>query len=200
MPYDQSVLRLETAAAPAEEYDDAEDQDALDVASVIHQMVRDQLREFGDEADELRNMRESVERASAKDRCPLNGQQGQRVERRTLQSLLLADLQRLVTKESYWFCAAPTCPVVYFDDSGAVTFTVEQVRVPVWQKQATEPNTPICYCFNITNRMLNKETMGEIAAGIRQGLCACPVTNPQGSCCLGNVRRATKIVQSTQAY
>ena len=128
-----------------------------------------------------------MEQASAPGRCPRNGQPGQRVMRQTLQSLVLADL-RQVTEERYWFCAAPACPFVYFDDTGAVTFTVEQVRVPVWQKQAEDPNTPICYCFKITNRMLSQETAGEVAISLQRGLCACPITNPQGSCCLGNVR------------
>jgi hypothetical protein len=113
--------------------------------------------------------------------------------------LLRVDLRR-VTEPAYWFCPAPACPVVYFNDAGSVTFSWEQVRVPVWHKQPDDPATPICYCFKFTTQMLRDElahtgssTIAEqITAGIQQGLCACAITNPQGRCCLGNVRRAIK--------
>ncbi len=135
--------------------------------------------------------------------CPHNGQRGKRVERQTLQSLLLVDL-RLVTEEAYWFCAAPACPVAYFNDSGTVIFTADHVGVPIWQKQQENSLSPICYCFKITNGMLRAEVeqtgrssvIDEIETGIQAGLCACPLTNPQGACCLGNVRRAVKAATS----
>ena len=147
-----------------------------------------------------------MEPTTAPGRCPLNGQQGHRVERQTLQSLLLVDL-RLVAEETYWFCPAPTCPVAYFDDAGSLTFSLEQVRVPIWHKQPDDPTTPICYCFKFTTQMLRDElaqtgssTIAEqITAGIQRGLCACAITNPQGNCCLGNVRRAMKAAQSHEA-
>ena len=128
-------------------------------------------------------------------RCPANGQQGHRVERRTLQSLLLVDL-RSVPEGSYWFCPATSCPIAYFGDSGEVMFTTEEVRVPIWQKQPADPETLICYCFKITNSMLGDDTVAEITAGIQRDLCACSITNPQGSCCLGNVHHATKGARS----
>jgi len=100
------------------------------------------------------------------------------------------------------FCSAPSCPVVYFDNSGTVTFTTDQVRVPVWQKQRDDTATPICYCFKFTHQMIRDEieqtgssTITEqITQGTQQDLCACPLTNPQGRCCLGNVRRTVKAV------
>ena len=124
-------------------------------------------------------------------RCPVNQQHGKRVDRETLQSLLHVDL-RGITEESYWFCSASSCPVAYFSDSGEVTFTADQLRVPIWQKTPLDPDTLICYCFKITNGMLSADSVAEITAGIQRGLCACRITNPQGSCCLGNVRRAAR--------
>ncbi len=131
--------------------------------------------------------------------CPTNGLTGRRVDRRTLQSLLLVDL-RLLTEKTYWFCPDPACSVAYFSDSGTLLFSTDQVRVPIWQKQPDDPATPICYCFKFTTQTLRDEIResgsstlpDEITAGIQQGLCACDITNPQGSCCLGNVRRAIK--------
>ena len=134
--------------------------------------------------------------------CPVNGHKGRSVERQTLQSLLLIDL-RLLTAERYWFCADPSCPVVYFDEAGTLTFNTDQVRVPVWQKQPDDPETPVCYCFKFTAAMIrddaehhhagNRRTIVEqITLGTQQGWCACPITNPQGSCCLGNVRHVAR--------
>ncbi len=36
----------------------------------------------------------------------------------------------------------------------------------------------------------------DINAGIQAGQCACDLRNPQGSCCLGNVREAIKQLDS----
>jgi hypothetical protein len=54
----------------------------------------------------------------------------------------------------------------------------------------------VCYCFRHTLQSIRSEaaTMEEsavvaaITAGIKAGQCACDIRNPQGSCCLGNVR------------
>lgn len=127
--------------------------------------------------------------------CPACEQPGKRVPHVTLQSLLLVDLRELRASD-YRFCAAADCPVAYFATDGSQTFTVTQVRVPIWQK-APAPATLVCYCFKITSAMICADTQGtdgstivaQIQAGIKDGLCACEITNPQGSCCLGNVGR-----------
>jgi hypothetical protein len=140
-----------------------------------------------------------METTSTQGVCPANGLTGQRVDRQTLQSLLRIDL-RLLTEKTYWFCPDSSCSVAYFSDSGSLTFSNEQVRVPIWQKQRDDAAALICYCFKFTNQTLQDEILQtgsstlpeQITAGIQQGFCACNITNPQGSCCLGNVRRAIK--------
>ncbi len=59
------------------------------------------------------------------------------------------------------------------------------------------PPRPICYCFRHDFADVEREAghsdESAIAADItekcRQGLDRCEETNPQGSCCLGSVRR-----------
>jgi hypothetical protein len=53
----------------------------------------------------------------------------------------------------------------------------------------------VCYCFQYTAasvRLAQAEgqhsIVDDISAGIQAGQCACDLRNPQGSCCLGNVR------------
>ena len=55
MPNDQRIPLSEAAAAQAEKQDEAKDHDDRELASIIHQMVRDQLREFADEAHDLQD-------------------------------------------------------------------------------------------------------------------------------------------------
>ncbi len=134
--------------------------------------------------------------------CPQCGQKGKSVQHVTLQSLLLVDL-RLLQADAYRFCRTPGCPVAYFAADGSETFTVEQVRVPILQKQPAT-TTPVCYCFKWTPTRIRDElvltgassVIDQINAGIKAGLCACEITNPQGSCCLGNVRAAVAAVEN----
>jgi hypothetical protein len=70
------------------------------------------------------------------------------------------------------------------------------VREPVHQKAPLVDNVFVCYCFRHTPRSLREEisTFGHstavksITSAIQAGKCACEIRNPQGSCCLGNVK------------
>ncbi len=93
-----------------------------------------------------------------------------------------------------WFCDEATCAVVYFDGAGA-RIDKPEVRVVVFQKE-TSPQRPVCYCFEHTAAAVLAATrtdgsnsiVDEIMEACRRGLDRCEETNPQGHCCLGNVR------------
>jgi hypothetical protein len=100
---------------------------------------------------------------------------------------------------AYWFCRTPTCPVVYFSPDVEQTFTTEQVRERVYQKEPEAAAVLVCYCFQHTAGAIRAASpearaalVDEINAGITAGQCACDIRNPQGSCCLGNVRGLIK--------
>jgi hypothetical protein len=90
--------------------------------------------------------------------------------------------------------------VVYFSEDGQQLFYVNDIRERVYQKEPDNPDVPICYCFRYTPKdiRLQLEATGKVAiiadieAGIQEGQCACDWRNPQGDCCLGNVRRFIK--------
>ena len=105
-------------------------------------------------------------------------QPGKRVARVTLQSLLLVDLRELRASD-YRFCATADCPVAYFATDSSQTFTVTQVRVPIWQK-ARAPATWARDCFKFTSAMIRADAQGkedstivaQIQTGIKDGLRA----------------------------
>lgn len=122
--------------------------------------------------------------------CPKNGQVGRPVQRVTPGALLRPEARaRFDARAQYWFCPARDCDVVYY--AADATFCVQDVIVPVWQKQPA-PTTPVCYCFGWTPAKINafpepRKVLDDITAKVRSGACSCELTNPQGACCLGNV-------------
>lgn len=130
--------------------------------------------------------------------CPECGKIGKPVQEQTVKALLSASL-RDVQDVQYFFCRTQTCPVVYFSEDGQQVFTVEQVREQVYQKGPEADDVFICYCFRHTVGDLRAASpkeriaiVSDINTGINAEQCACDLRNPQGSCCLGNLRAAIK--------
>jgi hypothetical protein len=126
--------------------------------------------------------------------CPECGQKGKPVQGQTVRALLSASL-REAREVKYLFCRTQVCPVVYFSADGAQTFTTAQVRERVYQKEPDADEVFICYCFRHTAGELRRADpearaaiVDDVQTGIDAGQCACDLRNPQGSCCLGNVR------------
>ncbi len=138
--------------------------------------------------------------------CPVCGGKGKPVQGQTVKALVSVSL-RAMQEVEYLFCKTQTCPIVYFSPDGKQRFTVAQIRERVYQKEPENEAVFICYCF--------RHTVGEIRAtygaaspescmaivddiniGINAGQCACDLRNPQGSCCLGNVRGLIKRLEA----
>ncbi|MDJ0706240.1 MAG: (2Fe-2S)-binding protein [Leptolyngbyaceae cyanobacterium MO_188.B28] len=127
--------------------------------------------------------------------CPVSGAKGKKVKIITLKSLLTSSaLETLNPDKTHYFCSATDCPVVYFDGQGQV-FRRHQVAVPVFQKDL-RLQVPICYCFSWTRDRIYQEIQQtgsstaetSILNHIKAGRCRCEINNPQGSCCLANIR------------
>lgn len=131
--------------------------------------------------------------------CPQDGTRGKPVQEITLKSLLSPRaLERLDITSSYGFCQSKDCPVVYFTERGQ-TFMTSDLKVPVFQKDEDE-FVPVCYCFGWTRQRIREElsqsrknsAVDAIKAHMQAKRCGCEVNNPQGSCCLENVRAVIK--------
>ncbi|OIP68424.1 MAG: (2Fe-2S)-binding protein [Oscillatoriales cyanobacterium CG2_30_44_21] len=127
--------------------------------------------------------------------CPLNGKSGKLVGLVTLKSLLIPTALEQINAESiYRFCASSDCPVVYFSENQQV-FNTYHLKVPVFQKDQDE-EVPACYCFGWTRQRIRKEieeqgqtqAIASISSHIKAKRCGCEFNNPQGYCCLANVR------------
>lgn len=136
--------------------------------------------------------------------CPVCREKGKPVQGQTVKALLSVSL-RLVRDGEYLFCPTPSCRVVYFSSDGERTFTIEQVRERVYQKEPNAENVSICYCFRHTVgeiRAAPTETRAAIVDDINRGIsieqCACDLRNPQGSCCLGNVRGLIRQIEKSE--
>ena len=135
--------------------------------------------------------------------CRACGQKGKKVDSITLKAML--DVSLLVLRDvPYLFCRTADCPMVYFAADELQSFTKDQIRVPVYQKEPGDESVPVCYCFHHSPATIWAElwatgqstVVEEIEGGIKSGQCACEVRNPQGSCCLGNVRAVVKRVRN----
>ena len=137
--------------------------------------------------------------------CPECGKIGKSVQGQTIKSLLSLSL-RYVQDVRYLFCRTQTCPVVYFSADSEQTYTIQEVRERVYQKEPEEEDVFICYCFRHTVGELrnaspeDRVAIGDnINTGINTGQCACDLRNPQGSCCLGNVNLRIKQLEQEAA-
>jgi hypothetical protein len=126
--------------------------------------------------------------------CPTCGERGKPVQGQTVKSLLDISL-RAVQDVPYFFCRNRDCPVVYFSEKSQQQFATADLRERVYQKEPDAPQVQVCYCFDYRVGTLRdapvaerNTIIAEINAGIQAGQCACDLRNPQGSCCLGNVR------------
>ncbi|MHB8624696.1 MAG: putative iron-sulfur cluster-binding metallochaperone [Aggregatilineales bacterium] len=134
--------------------------------------------------------------------CPACGHKGKAVDTATVKAMLAVSLAAM-RDTPYLFCREADCPVAYFSADGTQTFTTDQLRERVFQKEPDSEDVFVCYCFRHTPGSIRDEiveigqstVVDAINAGIKAEQCACDLRNPQGSCCLGNVGAVVKRVQ-----
>ncbi len=133
-------------------------------------------------------------------KCPECGELGKTVQRITLGALLKPEKRSGIPKQKeFCFCRSAPCAVVYFVPD-RVLFRKDDLSVPVGLKEPQNPTAPVCYCFGWTPEKIQAEirntgkstVIDQIKAQVQAGNCYCEITNPQGSCCLGNVSQAVK--------
>lgn len=136
--------------------------------------------------------------------CFQCGNKGKPVELITLKGLLKPEAMRqLEPSVSYRFCQNKNCSTVYFN--GNHSFMKDDVLVPIFQKEEGE-KTSVCYCFGYTREKIVDEiqktggstAIQAITQQIKAKRCACEFRNPQGSCCLGNVKQVLLEAQEKQ--
>lgn len=127
--------------------------------------------------------------------CPICLKKGSKVQTITLNSLLIDSCKNLIKDDNgYRFCKTPDCEVAYYSKEADQTFTINQLKVPATVKDKSL-DVNVCYCFDYKRiDILNEiKTQGdskaadEIKLKMKDPGCFCEISNPQGTCCLGNV-------------
>ena len=137
--------------------------------------------------------------APPKAKCPVSGTLSRKVQHRTVEHLAKPDRISLIQNVQYYYCAEPTCNVVYFSNQDVPTFTKDDIAVKVFTKDQGD-YVNVCYCFDWTRGRIKGQiaTTGkstaafEIAKEIKAGRCSCDIKNPKGECCLGDVNAVVK--------
>ena len=131
--------------------------------------------------------------------CPRCGADGRPVKPVTLRALLKPESVALVEeKESYFFCGAAACDVVYFAPGGRI-FLKPDLTVRVGSKEVAAPR-PLCYCFGHSMESIAEEIertgRSTVVADIRRRMqeegCSCETKNPAGRCCLSTVEQCVR--------
>ena len=136
--------------------------------------------------------------------CQGCGTKAKRVDVVTVRTLVKTRAQhRLAEADGYRFCAAPDCDTVYSHPSTGLLLRTSDVTVDVCQK-SKRPERPVCYCFGYSVADVERDAradeprvVADIEDKCRQGLDRCELENPQGCCCLGNVRAVAKDAMRT---
>ena len=131
--------------------------------------------------------------------CPMNEQVVKPVGRITVETLVKPEIKSQLLPQPYYFCNAPDCDTVYVSALGEHLITKDQLSVRVGIKEQADP-IPICYCFNYDRQTIQADFRNKgsteipkiITDRVKAGECQCEVTNPSGTCCLGDVSRAVK--------
>lgn len=145
------------------------------------------------------NDTESAQTSDRNQYCPDCGAKGKGVDTQTVKAMLDISLHA-IRSSGYGFCSTEECPVVYFSLDGEQTFSETDLRVLVHQKHPQDEDVFVCYCFRHTPGSILAELLDSghssvvetVTRGTQTDQCACEIRNPQGSCCLGNVRAAVK--------
>ena len=125
--------------------------------------------------------------------CPVSATAGHTVKQVTLGNHLRPEHWRWARERGFYFCSAPTYPVVYYHDGESVYFTEYEIRTHVGIKShQDEIPLPVCYCMNVTEEQIIEEiqvkrccTSLEDIKNYTQARTGklCHVTNPSGKCC-----------------
>jgi hypothetical protein len=128
--------------------------------------------------------------------CPMCGKDGAVVKKITLQSLLLDDVKpRIHDDLDYKYCKNPKCPIVYFCRLDDKNFYSNELREKATAKDMGM-DVKVCYCFNLSRQNILSElemtgtstALVDVKNKMKDPGCFCERSNPQGGCCLGNIK------------
>ena len=80
--------------------------------------------------------------------CPICDRSGQKVNIKTVRSLIREEKCSHKSETDYYICLTPSCEVAYYSETGDY-LVKSDLTVPIWFKEQSP--VPICYCENVTD-------------------------------------------------
>lgn len=123
-------------------------------------------------------------------RCPRCGSAGNPVGPQTLGARLKPDVRRVLAESAY-FCPAPQCDVVYYDDfDGIVRRAAVPGPIPI-----KDADAPLCACFGLTREEIEQDIeeggVARTRAAVLRAQSAearCATLAPNGRSCVPEVQ------------
>ena len=138
----------------------------------------------------------------AKAACPQCSKLAKGVLEKTFNALVKEETKsQFSCRSGFYYCKTPSCKVIYFRDD--TILTQQDMKVIVGLKDGASV-AMVCYCFQWSKEKIAAEiqatgkttALEDIKAKMKDPGCACEVLNPSGGCCLGDVAKAIREIQS----
>lgn len=129
-------------------------------------------------------------------KCPVCNNDGVSVQNVTLESHLKDESMANLNKDLFYkFCKNEGCEVVYFSEDFNKVFKKNNLKTKVTLKDSGL-DVNVCYCFGYTRKSVLDEikstsestVLDEVKKKMKDPGCFCEKSNPQGGCCLANVK------------
>lgn len=133
-------------------------------------------------------------------KCPDCHRKGVKVALTTVQSFVkIVAIDKGIT---YKFCKNTDCSIVYFTANKEDFFRTCDISTKITLKDPGL-DVKLCYCFNHTRQSVQAQiqsfgktsVLEDIKMKMKEPGCFCETSNPQGGCCLGNVKAWIKTIK-----
>jgi len=122
--------------------------------------------------------------------CPVCNSQGIEVKNITIEHLVIDEFANQIKEYTYFICMNEECNVVYFSPNSGISYSKQQVKVPIWFKKDADPKY-ICYCNQVTEQQIINAVLNDgakdmkdiirLTGAMKNGKCE--INNPLGKCC-----------------
>jgi len=112
------------------------------------------------------------------------------VKNLTVKHLVIDEFADQIKENTYFICMNEQCNVVYFNSDLGISYTKQQVKVPIWFKKDGDPKY-ICYCNQVTEQQIINAVLNDGAKDLKDIIRLtgamkngkCEINNPLGKCC-----------------
>lgn len=128
--------------------------------------------------------------AESNNLCPACKNEGTGVKNITIKHLVFDEFVDQTKENNYFICMNEECKVVYFNPDLEITYSRQQVKIPIWFKKDADPKY-ICYCNKVTEQQIINAVLNDgakdmkdiikLTGAMKNGKCE--INNPLGKCC-----------------